>query len=183
MSQTTMNKAIESPMFIVAVGAERAEMKIHSNILAGASRTLGALVNGNMREAHERKSEWIDVDKETFIRFRQYLYYADYNMPTFAVRRTPDDRGNEKSQRAEIAALNEYEGWNWPTISWMNIPTLDQYRWDSNARADYAWFRDEIRQQPIRGAKLADDLVDEYPSPRPILMGLQRQSRLRLVPR
>ncbi|CAG8947984.1 unnamed protein product [Penicillium salamii] len=105
-----MNKAIESPIFIVAVGAERAEMKIHSDILAGASRALGALVNGNMREAHERKTQWIDVDEETFNRFRQYLYHADYNMPTFAVRRTPGDRGNEKSQKAEITALNDYEG-------------------------------------------------------------------------
>ncbi|CAG7954588.1 unnamed protein product [Penicillium salamii] len=146
MSQTTINNAIEPPMFIVVVGAERAEMKIHSHLLAGASRALGALVNGTMREAHERKTEWIDVNEETFNRFRQFLYDADYNMPTFADQRTPDDRGNETTPKATSTAVNQYEGRNWPSISWMEIPALDQYRWDSNARADYAWFPHESHQ-------------------------------------
>jgi hypothetical protein len=61
------------------VGPEEIEFTLHSAIVASQSPKFDKLLNGKMKEAIERRVKFPDVDKETFVRFGQYVYTGWYD--------------------------------------------------------------------------------------------------------
>lgn len=68
-----------SPPFRFLIGSERQEFHLHSAAVARQSHSLGALVNGPMKEAKELCALIEDVDPQTFARFGHYIYTGTYH--------------------------------------------------------------------------------------------------------
>ena len=66
------------PVYIL-VGPKKEPFMIHSKLLAFQSLPLKKLVCGPMKEATEGVAEWPEVDRDTFIRFSQWVYTGDYD--------------------------------------------------------------------------------------------------------
>ncbi|OIW26626.1 hypothetical protein CONLIGDRAFT_655985 [Coniochaeta ligniaria NRRL 30616] len=85
MAEMASTKAIDYESIVVSrpfrfvVGAKKREFMLHSEVVSRLSRTLNALVNGQMREAREDCAIWEDVDEDTFIRFSKFAYTGDYD--------------------------------------------------------------------------------------------------------
>ncbi|KAF5010906.1 hypothetical protein FDECE_2934 [Fusarium decemcellulare] len=72
-------ESLASKPFLFIVGEERKEFHIHKELIGQLSPVLNALVNGRMKEAHEGRIEWPDLDVDTFVRFAKFAYSGDYS--------------------------------------------------------------------------------------------------------
>jgi hypothetical protein len=70
---------ISSTPFTFIVGPDEIEFTLHSALVASQSPKLDKLLNGHMKEAIERKVKFPHVDKDTFVRFSQYVYTGWYD--------------------------------------------------------------------------------------------------------
>jgi hypothetical protein len=71
-------RIISSAPFRFIVGKNRDTLTVHSALAAYHSRPLDALINGHMSESQSGFAVLDDVDKQTFLRFCQYVYTGDY---------------------------------------------------------------------------------------------------------
>ncbi|KAK7425867.1 hypothetical protein QQZ08_007581 [Neonectria magnoliae] len=78
MAAMPYESILSSDFFKFLVGPEKKQFFMHSSAVACQPQALEKLVNGDMREAHERCAIWYDVDPDTFIRFSQHVYTGDY---------------------------------------------------------------------------------------------------------
>lgn len=76
---------MSSSPFRFIVGPDKLEYSIHAALVAEQSPALNALVNGGLKESVEQCVVWQEVDKDTFIRFAQYLYTGDYHCASLPV--------------------------------------------------------------------------------------------------
>ncbi|KAF4963668.1 hypothetical protein FSARC_8312 [Fusarium sarcochroum] len=72
-------ESLASKPFLFIIGPEHKEFHVHKELIGQLSKVLNALVNGNMREAHEGRVDWPDLDVDTFVRFAKFAYSGDYN--------------------------------------------------------------------------------------------------------
>ncbi|KAL7942926.1 hypothetical protein V8C42DRAFT_330768 [Trichoderma barbatum] len=79
MASLSYRSITSSPHFTFLVGPDHKEHTIHSALVAHQSKALNTLINGQMKEATERRVIWEEIDEETFIRFSQYLYTGNYD--------------------------------------------------------------------------------------------------------
>lgn len=78
MTNTTLNSIIVSDIFTFVVGTNGKEYNVHGSAISRLSKPLGVLINGDMREAKEKRVNWPDVDEKTFVRFTQWAYTKTY---------------------------------------------------------------------------------------------------------
>lgn len=71
-------RILESPPFPFLIGVDKKKFTLHAALVAHHSRPLGAMLHGPMLEAKEQCAWLQDVDRDTFIRFGQYIYTGDY---------------------------------------------------------------------------------------------------------
>ncbi|KAM3496823.1 hypothetical protein MY10362_009806 [Beauveria mimosiformis] len=79
MAQIPYDTILVAQPFRFLVGPKKQDFYIHTSLLASQSRTLDALVYGQMKEAVNGCTVWEDVSEDTFIRFGQYVYTGDYD--------------------------------------------------------------------------------------------------------
>lgn len=72
---------MNSLLFEFCVGPEKKNFTIHSGALLPLSPYFVSLINGEMREAQERRVVWDDIDEQTFLIFSQFAYRGDYKVP------------------------------------------------------------------------------------------------------
>ncbi|ROW03631.1 hypothetical protein VPNG_07196 [Cytospora leucostoma] len=75
---TSFNSIIDSTIFKFVVGPHKKEYNIHGAALSRVSRPLDVLLNGEMREAEEKRVDWSDVEEKTFLRLVQWAYTKGY---------------------------------------------------------------------------------------------------------
>ncbi|KAF1934081.1 uncharacterized protein M421DRAFT_112372 [Didymella exigua CBS 183.55] len=73
---------VQSDLFTFHVGEEKRRFVVHSKAVVGTSSFFDRLVNGGLKESHDRSAEIEDVDPETFTRFLEYAYRRDYTVPS-----------------------------------------------------------------------------------------------------
>lgn len=81
---------------------------MHSAIVARQFPVLEALVNGNFREAVDRRVEWDDIDERIFHSFWQYAYSGKYDIPEdLLVERELADLGSKQGKADPTLAEEE----------------------------------------------------------------------------
>ncbi|KGO37452.1 hypothetical protein PEX1_012130 [Penicillium expansum] len=81
--ESAFGRYLSSPLFTFTVGADKKQITVHSSAFAGLSRSLNALMNGEMMEAKTRHVDWSEVDVDTFARLCEFAYCRDYTPPSF----------------------------------------------------------------------------------------------------
>lgn len=151
-----------SPPFTFVVGPEHKEYTIHSALVAQQSPVLNALVNGQMKEAIERRVIWEDIDEETFIRFSQFAYTGDY------------DKKDPKKRKAETETVIPVqagiishidEGTGWP--GGINGPIGYRFQHPPTCKKDQLWtkFQNLYQTKPNGSARVngpRDDYADVF---------------------
>ncbi|KAH7308955.1 hypothetical protein B0I35DRAFT_453549 [Stachybotrys elegans] len=79
MTTVPYEEIISSTPFTFIVGPDEIEFTLHSALVASQSPKLDRLLNGQMKEAIERRVKFPHVDKDTFVRFGQYVYTGWYD--------------------------------------------------------------------------------------------------------
>ena len=69
---------MSSPSFTFIIGPDKKTFTLHSEMVACQSAALHTLVHGPFKEAEERCIRWPEVDKDTFVRFTEYIYTGWY---------------------------------------------------------------------------------------------------------
>ncbi|RFU81820.1 hypothetical protein TARUN_411 [Trichoderma arundinaceum] len=123
-----------SPPFTFVVGPDQKEYTIHSALVAQQSKVLNALVNGQMKEAVERRVIWKDVDEETFVHFSQYVYTGDY--------------GNAEPKEAEVKPV---------VIAFPPVPNNANSRERAEA---LEWGMSRLGLDSINGLTMIEDELD-----------------------
>ncbi|KAK7754369.1 hypothetical protein SLS62_003662 [Diatrype stigma] len=96
---------LHSHLFEFCVGPEKKVFTIHSASLLRLSPYFVTLISGDMREAHDRRVEWDDIDEETFIIFAQFVYTGNYNIHELP----PDSPGPKRNEEtATRKARDQY---------------------------------------------------------------------------
>lgn len=70
---------------------------VHAAALAATSTQMDRLINGQMKEANDKRAEIPDISVEDFTRFCEYAYRGDYAAPSYIV---DADRMAAKAERA-----------------------------------------------------------------------------------
>ncbi|KAK6358160.1 hypothetical protein TWF730_007513 [Orbilia blumenaviensis] len=72
-------RAINSDLFVVVVGPEKKEFRIHTKALCAASIYFNNIINSGMIESRDKTVTLGDgIDPDTFALFAQYCYMQDY---------------------------------------------------------------------------------------------------------
>ncbi|KAF9775249.1 hypothetical protein IL306_006665 [Fusarium sp. DS 682] len=103
-------ESLASKPFLFVIGPEAKEFHVHKELIGRLSPVLNALVNGNMREAHEGRVVWADLDVETFVRFAKYAYSGDYTeaQPVRISTSEPNTQGNHLPDKSSTHEVNGY---------------------------------------------------------------------------
>ena len=78
MTDCSGNRALASRLFRFYVGPCENLFTVHEALVAYHSQPLRALVRGGMLESSEGMVHLVDEDVDTFVRFAEYVYRADY---------------------------------------------------------------------------------------------------------
>jgi hypothetical protein len=105
---------------------------LHSEAVSRLSKSLNALVNGQMKEATESCAVWEDIDADTFVRFSKFAYTGDYDAAEPRLVVSSSDEGDEvdgegKAElpfaNASISSVSPKEpvhtGWGARTLSYV----------------------------------------------------------------
>lgn len=96
--KTDRHRLIQSDLFTFLIGEEKSRFVVHSKAISDTSPVFDCLVNGGLKECHDRVAEIEDVDPETFTRFLEYAYRRDYTVPSSSYTpATPINGSNEPS--------------------------------------------------------------------------------------
>lgn len=60
------------------IGSNGKEYHVHGTAISRLSKPLAVLINGDMREAKEKRVQWPEIDEQTFVRFTQWAYTKTY---------------------------------------------------------------------------------------------------------
>ncbi|KAI9783212.1 MAG: hypothetical protein M1839_004052 [Geoglossum umbratile] len=74
----SVKRIVTSTPFKFVVGKDGDTITVHSALAASHSRPLDALINGRMSEAQNGFAVLDDIDRQTFVRFCQYVYTGNY---------------------------------------------------------------------------------------------------------
>lgn len=75
----TSHSVFRSPAFVFIVDEVR--FTVQQEAVARHSESLKVMMQGHMKEAQDGVATLQDVDKATFVRFLEYVYTGDYNVP------------------------------------------------------------------------------------------------------
>ncbi|KAF2445156.1 hypothetical protein P171DRAFT_514295 [Karstenula rhodostoma CBS 690.94] len=70
--------------FYVGTGENKDAVRAHSRAIAATCDYMRNLIEGGMKEAHDRTAEQ-DVELEDFVRFVEYAYRGDYTAPSWVI--------------------------------------------------------------------------------------------------
>lgn len=86
---------------------------IHSALLASLSPSLNALVNGEMREARERRVEW-DIDEQTLSCFFQFAYagYYDFSISYLRAQALAQSEDGDVMEHECTCKIRRVSDWN-----------------------------------------------------------------------
>ncbi|PMD26189.1 hypothetical protein NA56DRAFT_698355 [Hyaloscypha hepaticicola] len=88
--------------FKFLIGVDEIEIVVHEEAIASQSPALEALMRGKMSESASRVATWVDVGRETFVRFAQFAYTGDYSVPKMIVScQVPQPEQCEKATEVE----------------------------------------------------------------------------------
>ncbi|KAL7912611.1 hypothetical protein GGI35DRAFT_256811 [Trichoderma velutinum] len=135
-----------SPPFTFLIGPEQKQHTIHSALVAHQSKALNALLNGQMKEATERRAIWEDIDEETFIRFSQYIYTGNCDEP------------KPKKRKVEAVAPIQVE-YKAVSTGWDGLPRLGLGR---------GVLRQQVKVEPPIPAKKKDLLWTKFQGLHPL---------------
>jgi len=71
---------LSSAQFTFLLGDTREPVTVHAGIISEVSEPLDRLINGPMKEAHEKCAALPHVDREVFLGLVEYAYRNDYNV-------------------------------------------------------------------------------------------------------
>ncbi|KAK7192692.1 hypothetical protein DPSP01_006880 [Paraphaeosphaeria sporulosa] len=79
--------------FYVGTGEKKEVVRVHSRAIAATCDYMKNLIEGDMKEAHDRTAKQ-DVELEEFLRFVEYAYRGDFTAPSYIL--------EERSAQAEV---------------------------------------------------------------------------------
>ena len=106
----TSNSFAGSYPFCFIVGPRKETFYAHSELVAGSSNSLYALVNGAMIEANQRCATFEDVDEDTVVQFIEFLYTKDYTVPDPKTVLEPSDIVHEVDGEKGDQSLRDLTG-------------------------------------------------------------------------
>ncbi len=105
----SMSSWARSSPFKFIVGERRKGFWFHTDLVAGISKPLKALVTGPMREARLKCVEWDDIDEDTVGRFAEFVYVGDYRSPESEVGGPPISSSPRVQQLTYLLGLQKVE--------------------------------------------------------------------------
>lgn len=132
---------------------------MHSLIIAKLSPALDALINGEWKEASDKRVDWSEVKEGTFLRLCEFAYGKDYTLPapdlgelSFAktAHTTTSGASNDDDKSSNSGSTHSTFGvdddMNWDKLGWPHFPSCDFFylkrleRWGlANAHPNPDW--------------------------------------------
>ncbi|KAJ5348339.1 uncharacterized protein N7506_001592 [Penicillium brevicompactum] len=170
MAYRPMKEVLESPLFTFQVGPQKKEFVVHSLIIAKLSPALNALINGEWKEASDKRVDWSDVKEGTFLRLCEFAYGKDYTLPapdlgelsfpkTTHTTTSGASNDDDKSSNGESthSTFEVDDDMNWDRLGWPHFPSCDFFylkrleRWGlANAHPNPDWDKN------LWGAQMAE---------------------------